>query len=202
MNKNKNVEYYLSLPYVTEILAIPEEEGGGFEATVPLLGRWSAVGDGETRAEAVDNLYKSLPDLLQRLIDAGTAIPEPKNDAEELPSGILSLRIARSLHQQVMVEAKREGLSINAYISNVLGQATASKSSVAFVQDIASTEFLKCAAMFVTKASGCSVEYDYNNLPQQNGEAIEDFVMDTYARKRKPSIPTKTVDQPFRQTIQ
>ena len=124
--KDKDLAYYLSLPYVVEIAPIPEDEGGGYVACIPLLGRYSAVGDGETPEEAYADLMEARSALIEDWLRRGVAVPEPKSDEEEaLPSGKLSLRLPRSLHAQVNRQAEQEGVSINAYITAVLAQAAA-----------------------------------------------------------------------------
>lgn len=64
--------------------------------------------------------------LLEKLKDVPKAEPMPdelKAIAEftmEQESGTLSLRIPKMLHSQLIAEAKREGVSLNQYISYVL----------------------------------------------------------------------------------
>ena len=41
-----------------EIESIPEEDGGGFTAYIPELGRYTIVGDGQTKEKAVESLQK------------------------------------------------------------------------------------------------------------------------------------------------
>ncbi len=125
-SKTKDMAYYLSLPYVVEIAPIPEDEGGGYVACIPLLGRYSAVGDGETPEEAYADLMEARSTLIEEWLRRGIAIPEPQTAEEEaLPSGKLSLRLPRSLHAQVNRQADQEGVSINAYITAGLAQAVA-----------------------------------------------------------------------------
>jgi predicted RNase H-like HicB family nuclease len=95
----KDRAYYLSLPYSVEITPIPDGEGGGYAACVPLLGRWSAVGDGTSPEAAYADLRMALTSLLDDWIRRGIAIPEP--DAEIFASsGRLSLRLPKTLHRQ------------------------------------------------------------------------------------------------------
>ena len=73
----KNLAYYLVLPYAVEILPISSGEGGGYTACIPCLGRYSAVGDGETPEAADTDLRAALPSLLTGWLAQGIAIPEP-----------------------------------------------------------------------------------------------------------------------------
>lgn len=125
---NKDLQYYLSLPYSVEITQIPEDEGGGYTACIPELGRWSVVGDGDDPNEAFNNLRAAMAEVIEEWLDKGQRIPEPRNAANELPSGHLTLRIPRSLHAQVNELAREEGTSINQYLLNIIAQAAAKSS--------------------------------------------------------------------------
>ena len=125
--KNKTAEYYLALPYPTEVMPIPEELGGGFNACIPLLGRYSAVGDGETAEEAYADLRAVLPSLLEEWIREGVDIPEPEPAADESRySGRMMLRVPKTLHARVARRAQAEGVSINQFIAVTLAQEVGS----------------------------------------------------------------------------
>lgn len=118
--------YYLSLPYLVEIIPIPQEQGGGYNACVPLLGRWTAVGDGDTPEEAYADLRAALPSLIEDWIGRGVSIPEPGGESSGA-SGRLSLRIPKTLHAQAAQAAEQEGVSINQFITVTLAQAIGAK---------------------------------------------------------------------------
>ena len=111
----KDVDYYLVLPYRVEVVPISAAEGGGYTACIPLLGRWSAVGDGETATEAIADLQAHLPGLIKEWLASGVTIPEPISAPETL-SGTLSLRLPKTLHAEVAQVAAEEGVSINQFI--------------------------------------------------------------------------------------
>lgn len=115
MITQKDAAYYSLLPYRLEVSPVSAAEGGGYAACIPLLGRWSAVGDGETPAEAIADLQAHLPGLLQEWLDNGTAIPEPPGASETL-SGTLSLRLSKTLHTEIAQVAAEESVSINQFI--------------------------------------------------------------------------------------
>ncbi len=75
---NKDLEYYLNLPYKIVVESIPEEDGGGFIARLPELGRYVIVGDGETAEEALQSMNKIKEILLKEWLEDGVLIPEPK----------------------------------------------------------------------------------------------------------------------------
>ncbi len=119
----KSVEYYIALPYLIEVCPIPGEEGGGYNASIPLLGRYSAQGDGETAAEAIADLRVHLPSLLEEWLREGVDIPEPNSLSDEARfSGRLMLRVPKTLHARVARRARTEGVSINQFIAVTLAQ--------------------------------------------------------------------------------
>lgn len=119
----KSVADYLALPYSVEVFPIPAEEGGGYNASIPLLGRYAAQGDGETAAAAIADLYLHLPSLLEEWLREGVDIPEPGTPAEEAGfSGRMMLRVPKTLHARVARRAQTEGVSINQFIAVTLAQ--------------------------------------------------------------------------------
>lgn len=123
MTPTKDLAYYLSLPYAVEILPIPAEEGGGYTACIPRLGRYSAVGDGEIPESAYADLRAALPSLFADWLAQGMTIPEPGEEPSVATySGKLALRVPKSLHTQVAARARREGVSINQFITTTLAQ--------------------------------------------------------------------------------
>ena len=77
----KDLAYYLSLPYAVEIRPLTVAEGDGFHASIPRLGRYSTVGDGETAEAAYADLRAALPSLLSGWLSQGVPIPEPACEA-------------------------------------------------------------------------------------------------------------------------
>ncbi len=121
--RTKDLAYYLSLPYAVEMRPIAEEEGGGYTACIPQLGRFSAVGDGDTPEAAYADLRAALPSLVADWLAQGVAIPETgEEDLLASYSGRLALRVPKSLHAQVAARAQREGVSINQFIATTLAQ--------------------------------------------------------------------------------
>ena len=75
----KDLNYYLKLRYVIELIPIPEEDGGGWRAEIPELGRYAFVGDGKTIEEALAQLEKVKKDYFEDWYKKGAEIPEPKS---------------------------------------------------------------------------------------------------------------------------
>ncbi len=123
----KNLEYFMRLNYVIEIQQIPEAEGGGYEACIPLLGRKACRGDGETIEEAIEDLLGVKKYILEARISQNKPIPEPQSVEAAFPSGRLLLRIPPSLHKEIALDAKASGESINRNIQRKLESAFAYK---------------------------------------------------------------------------
>ena len=73
----KNLDYYLSLPYQVDIQRIPEEKGGGFMARLPQFGELGIIGDGDNETEALADLEKAKMARFGRHLAEGREIPEP-----------------------------------------------------------------------------------------------------------------------------
>lgn len=124
----KEIREYLGLPWENEfkISRIPENEGGGFKASIPLLGENRCVGDGDTVEEAIANLREVLEDLLEDYLQKGWEIPKPKS--EEGYSGTIIVRTTRSIHARLSREAKNQGVSLNYLIGLLLEKGLAHQS--------------------------------------------------------------------------
>ena len=132
MNKlNKDLQYYLNLPYKIEVEPIREEDGGGFFARLPQFGAMGITGDGETIEEALDMLNELKTAHFQRYLDEGRKIPEPKKDEGiKSFSGRILLRIPRELHRQMALKAVQNGISQNQYINYLLTKQAANDRGV------------------------------------------------------------------------
>ena len=98
----RTIEEYMKLPYRIELIPDPDE--GGFVVTFPDLPGCLSVGE---------------------TIEDGIAIPEP--DSIEDYSGQFKLRLPRSLHRQLALQSKREGVSMNQYCVYLLSQNNAAR---------------------------------------------------------------------------
>jgi predicted RNase H-like HicB family nuclease len=120
----KTIKYYMTLRYPIEVNEISEEEGGGFSACIPLLGRYSCVADGDSAQEAIENLGPVKQDLIEDLLDRGLRIPEPQSSKESEFSGRLLVRMPRDLHMRLTEKAESKDQSLNRYIVDTLSAST------------------------------------------------------------------------------
>ena len=118
----KSITYYMSLPYRTELVKIPDEKGGGFMACLPQFGRRAAIGDGESIDDALTDLEGSKRALFEAYISEGIEIPEP-DTFEEHFSGKFVLRLPKHLHKDLAKQAKENDTSLNSHIATLLAKA-------------------------------------------------------------------------------
>ena len=81
-NVVNSAEYYLGLEYPVVLRKLRPDEGGGYLATIPQLGRMTFIADGETAQEALDSLDDLRKSLIPELINEGVVLPEPVLDEQ------------------------------------------------------------------------------------------------------------------------
>lgn len=59
----------MSLNYSVKLIHIPPDEGGGYSACIPKLGRSAFIADGETIEEAVENMNALKEESFKRMIE-------------------------------------------------------------------------------------------------------------------------------------
>jgi len=124
----KDIKYYLSLNYPIEIVKIPEDEGGGYSACIPILGRNAFISDGETIEEVLKNLEIIKEENFKRMLEKGIPIPEPEEQKDEDYSGKFLVRIPKELHRELVRRANKNGTSLNQYLQYVIAKGLMSSS--------------------------------------------------------------------------
>ena len=134
----KDLDYYMGLNYPIEIRKIKEEEGGGYMATIPSLGKYAFVGDGETGEEALKSLDEIKEYLFEKYLQEGIPIPEPPEDEEEEKqfSGRFLLRIPSELHRELAHRAEANDTTLNQYCSYLLTRQSGIESAERDLSDI------------------------------------------------------------------
>ncbi|SDD29215.1 Predicted nuclease of the RNAse H fold, HicB family [Paenibacillus sp. UNCCL117] len=110
MKNQKDVAYYLSLPYTFQVRRVEEDSKGRYWANVKELDGCHTSGD--TWEEAYADLQEVLKDHIEIKLEHGDPIPEPHENF----SGKILVRLPKSLHQQLIFKADEEGISLNQYI--------------------------------------------------------------------------------------
>ena len=105
------IQDYLNLPYNITVRHVIDESGEYYFVKVQELP--GCVSDGETIEEAFTNIYEAMEGWIEAKIDAGYQIPVPI-DTEKY-SGKFVLRLPKSLHAKLAMEAEQEGISLNQY---------------------------------------------------------------------------------------
>lgn len=76
--RNELLEEYLVLDYCIVIEPFRKEDGGGWEAHIPILGRSTCVGVGDTPGEALESVLECKRSLFEMWLDEGLPIPVPE----------------------------------------------------------------------------------------------------------------------------
>jgi len=105
------VKDYLQLPYHIVIRHITDESGSYYFATVQEFD--GCMSHGDTYSEACENIQEAMELWIEAKLEGGFAVPDPM---EESPySGKFVLRIPKTLHARLAMEAEKEGVSLNQY---------------------------------------------------------------------------------------
>ena len=120
--QKKNLEYYLSLSYGVQ-LSLHREEDMDDYWIAEILDLPGCVSDGSTPDEAVENLEEAKYLWIETQIEDGLEVPEPTQTSGY--SGKFLVRLPRTLHRRLAEQAKRENVSLNQCVVNMLSDANA-----------------------------------------------------------------------------
>ena len=105
------IQDYMKLPYNYIVKPIEDESGSYYHAYVLELDGCQSTGS--TFQDAYVGLLDAMEGWLETKLEAGVRIPEPL-DADRF-SGKFVVRLPKSLHHRLAVEAEKEGVSLNQY---------------------------------------------------------------------------------------
>ena len=106
-----NVKEYLNRPYHIVIQHITDESGNYYLATVKEFD--GCMSHGDTHIEAFDNIQEAMEGWIETKLENGFSVPEPIEENQY--SGKFVLRLPKSLHARLAMEAEKEGVSLNQY---------------------------------------------------------------------------------------
>lgn len=109
-----------ALRYPVQLQELSEEEGGGWIAWIPLLGKGMFMMDADTPAEAIKVLEEHRKASYDVVIASGVPIPLPDDDDEPVASGKWLQRTSRRLHAELKAAAAKDGVSFNTFCENAL----------------------------------------------------------------------------------
>jgi antitoxin HicB len=104
------------IDYPFEIRPLSKDEGGGYAITFPDLP--GCRSDGTTPEEAIENGRDALESWLAVAREFGDELPKPFSAV----SGRFVQRVPRSLHAQLIAQAKVEGVSLNTLVVSIVSQ--------------------------------------------------------------------------------
>jgi len=105
------VKEYLDRPYHIVIQHIADESGNYYLATVRELD--GCMSHGDTYVEAFENVQEAMEGWIETKLENGFTVPEPTDENQY--SGKFLLRIPKTLHARLALEAEKEGVSLNQY---------------------------------------------------------------------------------------
>ena len=108
---NKNLDYYMGLPYNFNIQQMEDEGEKYFFIKVTELD--GCMSDGKTMEEAQSNVLDAMRGWIEVALEHGDFIPEPKKIEDY--SGKFVLRVPKSLHHRLAYESSLEGVTLNQY---------------------------------------------------------------------------------------
>ena len=83
---------------------------------------------GDTPEEALEMIRDAMRAWIEVALEDGETVPEPRSLDDF--SGKFVVRVPRSLHQDLVEAAKREGVSLNGYVNVALGRVVGAKDAV------------------------------------------------------------------------
>lgn len=107
----EKVKYYMSLNYT--ILVQERNDSSGHYFFGKVLELDGCMSHGDTPEELNKNIREAMECYIETYLELGNTIPLPVS--ENNYSGKFNLRIPRSLHERLAIEAKKEGVSLNQY---------------------------------------------------------------------------------------
>lgn len=107
----KSVKEYMKLPYNYIIQPVNDESGSYFYSRV--LEFDGCQSTGETFEEAYENLKDAMKGWIETKLEGGFDVPLPIG--YDNFSGKFLVRIPKSLHYKLSLEAEQEGVSLNQY---------------------------------------------------------------------------------------
>lgn len=105
--------------YRIELYTIDTPSGTEFYAHYPSIKGIS--GGGKTAAEAVSVLESRIDEHIEFWVEQGYPIP-PSDIVDDNYRGKIALRVSTALHRFIIEESKRQDISANALINNILSE--------------------------------------------------------------------------------
>lgn len=107
--ENKSLKEYIQLPYTRLVQEINDDSGHYFYGRILELDGCQSTGD------TLEELYESLNEAMEGYIEVKLEndLPIPVPEKVNNYSGKFVVRLPKSLHQKLAIEANKEGVSLN-----------------------------------------------------------------------------------------
>lgn len=105
----KSIKDYMDLPYTKLVQEINDESGHYFYGRILELDGCQSTGN--TVDELYENLNEAMEGYIEVKLENNIPIPEPEKVSDY--SGKFNVRLPKSLHQRLAIEANNEGISLN-----------------------------------------------------------------------------------------
>ena len=114
------IEEYMKLDYLFVVVPFSESDFKGYRAFLLDIPAIESIGS--TPEEAISDLGNVKKEWFAFAIEKSIPIPEPNTDFPQALSysGRITLRMPKSLHRQVSERAILNGVSLNAYLNEVI----------------------------------------------------------------------------------
>ncbi len=110
-NKKYTVKDYMNMPYNYLVQQVNDESGKYFYGKILELDGCQSTGD--TAEEVYRNLNEAMEGYIETKLENDIDIPLPVQTEDF--SGKFVVRLPRTLHQRLAIEAEKEGVSLNQY---------------------------------------------------------------------------------------
>lgn len=137
---HKDLQYYKSLEY--NIIIKKEELDGEkwYVAYCNELGLNACHGIGQDKISALNSFMEEKDAFIEMLYEKGENIPEVSSDDADF-SGVFSVRTSPWIHSSLVNQAKKNGVSLNCYVNQLLSYGVAaSETSMIYGQKMSEME--------------------------------------------------------------
>lgn len=111
------------MKYPAMVRPLSRDDGGGYLIEIPDLP--GCIADGDSLEEALRNAEGAVQEWMAAASAEGRAIPKP--GSADLYSGKWVQRVPKTLHMRLASQARREGVSLNAFATALLAEGLGKK---------------------------------------------------------------------------
>lgn len=108
-NREMDIKGYMKQPYTRLVQEMNDESGHYFYGRILELDGCQSTGD--TLEELYENLDEAMEGYIEVKLENNLPVPIPETPSNY--SGKFVVRLPKSLHQRLVIEAEREGVSLN-----------------------------------------------------------------------------------------